>query len=186
MIESINCMVLISGQIIFGPFEDDIVFYFTVDGVHFSIYEPRDDPSSKWYSHKFNGPGLTYEIAICIRENCICWTNGSFPPSKHDITIYREGLKALVPAGKKGIGDSGYSGEPATISIIRSNEAPDVKKFKEAARARQENVNGRLKEFAILEKRWHFHRDKHPVVFRAVVVMTQYNMETTRPLFSVY
>jgi hypothetical protein len=104
----------------------------------------------------------------------------------HDIKIYRNGLKDLVPSGCKGIGDSGYAGEPETLTVVRHNDSADMKRFKEAARARHENVNGRLKEFGILDKRWRFHRDKHTLVFKALVVMTQYDMETTRPLFDVY
>jgi hypothetical protein len=104
----------------------------------------------------------------------------------HDIKIYRNGLKALVPPGCKGIGDLGYAGEPETITVIHTNNSAELKKFKEAARARQENVNGRLKEFTILEKRWPYHRDKHTIVFKTLVVMTQYDMETIRPLFDLY
>jgi hypothetical protein len=173
-------------QIMFGPFPAGKVFILTVDGTHFRIKEPRSDPSSKWYSHKFNSPGLAYELAISTYENRICWTSGPFPASVHDITIYRGGLKALMPPGCKGIGDSGYAGETDTITVIRPGDSTELKKFKEAARARQENVNGRLKEFAILEKRWPYHRDKHAMVFKALVVMTQYDIETTRPLFDLY
>ena len=45
------------------------IFVLTVDGVHFAIHEPHTQPSSKWYSHKFDGPALVYEIAAVIREN---------------------------------------------------------------------------------------------------------------------
>jgi NADPH:quinone reductase-like Zn-dependent oxidoreductase len=58
---------------------------------------------------------------------------------------------------------------------IRGHDSSEVKKFKEAARARQENVNGRMKEFALMDKRWIYHRDKHLVVFQAVVVLVQYD-----------
>jgi hypothetical protein len=92
----------------------------------------------------------------------------------------------MVPAGHGGLGDSGYAGEPDTLTVIRQSDLAEVKKFKEAARARHENVNGRLKEFGILDKHWAYHRDKHALVFRALVVMTQYDIETTRPLFDIY
>jgi hypothetical protein len=49
--------------------KDDAVFILSVDGVHCRTYECRKDPSSKWYSHKHNGPGLTYELAIAICSN---------------------------------------------------------------------------------------------------------------------
>ena len=47
----------------------------TVDGTDFMINQPT--PFSKtWYSHKFNGPGVRYEIAVCIQTGDIVWYNG--------------------------------------------------------------------------------------------------------------
>jgi hypothetical protein len=60
---------------------------------------------------------------------------------------------AMMSPGCKGIGDSGYAGETYTITLIRPGDSEGIQMFKEAARARQENVNGRLKKFAILENR---------------------------------
>lgn len=44
--------------------EDDAILFATVDGIHFRVFEPRQDSSSIWYSYKHSGPGLTYEIGI--------------------------------------------------------------------------------------------------------------------------
>ena len=33
-----------------------------VDCIHTHVQEFRCDPDSKWWSHKFNGPGLSYEV----------------------------------------------------------------------------------------------------------------------------
>jgi hypothetical protein len=162
-------------QIKFGPFPSGKVFILTVDGTHFRIKEPRSDPSSKWYSHKFNSPGLAYELAISVYENRICWTSGQFPASVHDITIYCGGLLAMMLPGCKSIGDSRYAGETDNITVIRPGDSTGMKKFKEAARARQENVNGRLKEFAILENRWPYHRDKHAMVYPSPEVLQNPN-----------
>jgi hypothetical protein len=38
----------------------------TVDGTNFRINGPTDF-STKWFSHKFKGPGLRDEVAISIR-----------------------------------------------------------------------------------------------------------------------
>lgn len=43
----------------------------------FRIVEPEPF-HSKWYSFKFNGPGLRYEIAIFISRGNMIWTHGSF------------------------------------------------------------------------------------------------------------
>lgn len=45
---------------------EEEVFLMTVDGTHCRISEPRTQPSSNWYSHKFAGPGLACEVAISI------------------------------------------------------------------------------------------------------------------------
>ena len=50
----------------------------TVDGTDFRIQEPIPF-NPKWYSHKFKGPGLRYEVAICIKTGCIVWVIGPFP-----------------------------------------------------------------------------------------------------------
>ena len=43
-----------------------------------------------------------------------------------------------------------------------------------------------MKEFALTDKCWIYHRNKHVVVFQAAVVLVQYDMETTCPLFDIY
>ena len=121
--------------IVWGAFGSEI-FIVSVDGTHCPIYEPRTDPSSKWFSHKFNGRGVAYELAISIFKNQLVWINGPFPASKHDITIFRSeddpsaGLMSRIPEGKRAIGDSGYSGEPTKVSITRDDDDKETKKFK--------------------------------------------------------
>jgi hypothetical protein len=56
--------------------ENDDIFILLVDGVDCSITEPRKIPSAKWYSHKFNGPGLSYELGISIYDNYLVWIRG--------------------------------------------------------------------------------------------------------------
>ena len=50
----------------------------SIDGVHFRIMEPSLF-NPKWYSHKFHGPGLRYDLAICIRTGNIVWASGGLP-----------------------------------------------------------------------------------------------------------
>ena len=63
----------------------------TVDGVDCPIQEPIPfDP--QWFSHKFRGPGLKYEIAVCIQTGDIVWANGPFKCGKWpDVKILRHG-----------------------------------------------------------------------------------------------
>ena len=66
----------------------DEVFIISVDGIHCRIYEPRIEPSTKWFSHKFHGPGLVYELGIAIFHNQIVSIKGPFPASRNDWTIF--------------------------------------------------------------------------------------------------
>ena len=162
------------------------VFFLTVDGVHFRILEVRKDPGTKWYSEKFNGPGLAYEIAVALWHNQIVWVNGPFPAgSNPDIVIYRKALKDMIPAGKKVIADKGYRGEPETLSIPNDLDSAPVKDLKRRAKARQETVNNRLKMFNVLKGTFRHDVSKHQVVLEACLVCVQFNMECENPLFEV-
>lgn len=50
----------------------------SVDGTDFRIYE-RHPFWSGWFSHKFKGPGVRYEVAVCIKTGDVVWINGPFP-----------------------------------------------------------------------------------------------------------
>ena len=177
-------------KIQWGPFGDEN-FIVSIDGMHCPIYEVRTDPSSKWYSHKFNGPGLCYELAIAIHSNNVVWLNGPFPASTHDITIFRSalnpplGLMAKIPNGKRAIGDSGYKGEPTKVSITREDDEPEVKKFKGRIKSRQENFNGRLKNFRVLVLPFRHGHDNHRNAFAACCIGMQFEIENGNGLFEV-
>ena len=44
------------------------VIFGSVDGVHFRIQEPRKQPNTNWKSHKSNGPGYSYEVALSLYD----------------------------------------------------------------------------------------------------------------------
>ena len=100
--------------------------------------------------------------------------------------IFRKpgGLKSKIPPGKMVIADKGYPGEPS-CRLRNSYDAPEVKTFKKRARARHETVNSRIKSFNVLAQRFCSDVSKHKVVFEAVCVITQYEMENGHPLFDV-
>ena len=70
--------------------------------------EPSEfDP--KWWSHKFNGPGLRYEIAICIRTGDIVWAHGGVPCGEWpDLRLARNAFIDRLLPGEKAIADGGY------------------------------------------------------------------------------
>ena len=164
----------------------DTVFILTVDGVHFKTYESRKKPTAKVYSHKSNGPAMSYEIAIAIHESRVLSINGPFDASKADITIFRDQLKDAMPEGKRGIGDSGYQGEPGKLSFHRAAHSKDMTNFINRVRARHENFNARIKNFNILSNCFRSNdKAKHKMAFEAVCILCQYDMENGHPLMDV-
>lgn len=79
----------------------------TVDGTDFPIYEPTPY-SRKWYSHKFKGPGLRYEIAMSIQSGDIVWCNGPYPAGWSDLKIARDALVFQLEPGEMVCADGGY------------------------------------------------------------------------------
>ena len=111
--------------------------------------------------------------------------NGPFKASRHDITIFRRGgLQDMVPEGNRIIGDRGYIGEPNLISTPNAHDPAALRKFKSRARARHESFNGRIKNFKCLDERFRHGLNKHKIVFEAVCVICQYQMENGSPLFN--
>ena len=52
--------------------------FISVDDTACRIMEPAPF-SPAWFSHKFHGPGLRYEVGISISSGYIVWINGPFP-----------------------------------------------------------------------------------------------------------
>jgi len=131
---------------------------------------------------------------------------GPFPASVHDITIFRGGKSdqdigewdrdALyfkmeeLGEGKKGVGDSGYAGEPSKIVCTNSFHRSDFKEFLARVKNREETLHTRLKSFKILENRFRHGRDTeekmalHGACVEGIAVMVQYDYEK-RPPFQV-
>jgi len=61
----------------------------------------------------------------------------------------------------------------------------ELKAFKRRARSRQESFNSRLKNFGALEQRFRHGQEKHKIVFEAICVICQTQLETGSPLFEV-
>ena len=71
------------------------IFMVSVDGTHCRVNEPRHPTMKKnpaYYSHKTHQAGLTHEIALSVFECRVVWTNGPFPASINDMTVFNQGL----------------------------------------------------------------------------------------------
>ena len=157
----------------------------TVDGTDFRIREPQEF-SSRWFSRKFKGPGLRYEVAVSINGGDIVHTNGPFPCGAWpDITIFRSELINKLDRNEMVEADKGYRGEPTKIRtpVDYRNEYDKVNKSR--ARARHETVNQRFKQFGVLQKTYRHPIEKHQKVFRSVVVLTQLTIQSGDVMFAV-
>ena len=155
----------------------------TVDGTDFRMLEPSPFWTG-WYSHKFNGPGLRYEVGLNIQNGWICWTKGPFAPGKWpDINIFRGWLKKELEKGEMVEADAGYRGDfrVSCPSDWRNNKENSMKR---AARARHETVNRRLKQFNCL-KNFRHGKELHAYCFNSIAVITQLAIENGEPLYNI-
>ena len=160
----------------------------TVDGTDYRIREPypwRRDRNRKFYSHKFKGPGLRYELGICIKTGHIVWYHGPFPCGAFpDLKIFQLKLKVCLRLGEKVIADKGYKGDQSVCTPLDSKNEEHEKSMA-ICRARHETINRRLKQWQCLQQVWRHDRDKHELVFQAVCSLTEIELENTRPPFQV-
>ena len=161
-------------------------FIGSIDGTHCDIQEPRKFPSTKWYSHKTNGPALTYQVILSLHESKILSVIGPFPAGESDLQVFRkpDGIVDHIPNGKRLIGDRGYYGEPDKIATPNEHDSLEVLKFKNRARSRHESLNARLKSFNALNTHFRHPKsdteqdilDNHEIVFQAIYALVQYDL----------
>ena len=158
----------------------------TVDGMDFLIQEPIPF-DRKWYLHKFNHAGLRYEIGVCIQNGWIVWTNGPFAAGIFpDVTIFREALKEELMPGERIEVDSGYRGEPAFSGPNDDDNNAEWGYMKGKARARHENINGRIKQFRIFTNIYRNKREHHHLFFNAVVGIVQFDIKHGNGIYQIH
>ena len=154
-----------------------------VDGIDFSIHEPRRNGfSSMWYSKKSNGPGVRYEVATSISNGRIVWLNGPYPCGKFpDLVIFRLKLRSLLLPMEKVWGDLVYR----DLKCITKQDAIDQQHLEEInrARARHEVVNGRLSKFGALHQHWRHDLNKHYLAMQSACVIHNLECELWGPPF---
>jgi hypothetical protein len=127
----------------------------TLDGTDFRIFEPKDF-DRKWFSHKFKGPGLRYEIGVCIQTGWIVWVNGPYPCGRYpDLCIARHRIQHVLDEGEKYVADGGYK-DGGQYGDTPTGLRGLGQKMKKAERSRHETVNGRFKVFSILNTNFFF------------------------------
>jgi hypothetical protein len=160
----------------------------SVDGTDFEIRQKK--PFSKaWYSHKFHGPGLRYEVGLSILGGDIVWINGPYQCGAWpDIKIFRDGIIYYLDENERVEADDGYRGEDPAHARTPGGFTNDTEHddLQQRVRSRHETVNKRFKQWGCLYQRFrHSDLTKHSAAFRAVAVITQLSIEHGEPLFSV-
>ena len=140
--------------------------------------------STDVFSKKFDGPGIKYEVGICIKTGYIVWINRPFLAGNSEATIFRGDLATRLEDWEFIEADTGLQG-CNKARIPHQGISTFERKEKSIVRGRHENVNGRLKVFNVLVS--YFHHDsgrdrqemfnRHGMYFAVVLVMTQLKSE---------
>ena len=140
-----------------------------------------------FWSYKFKKSGLRYEVALCIKTGDICWWSGPYAPGVwNDGSIFKDGLVGYLEPGERVETDRGYQGSAPTHVKCPGNMTsdPNTAGMQQRFRSRQETVNERFKNWAILSTPYRHDLLEHQTVFGAIVVLTQLSF-ASNPLFSV-
>jgi hypothetical protein len=156
----------------------------TIDGTDCPIYEPA--PFDRcWYSHKFKGPAVRYELGVCIQTGWIVWKNGPYPAGTwSDLKIARDKVLSKLLLNEKILADGGYRDHGAFCETPTGLNNPD-QVMKQKARARHETCNRRMKQFTVLSKTFRNKRDLHIYCFHAVANIVQLDIALGNQLFDV-
>lgn len=109
------------------------------------------------------------------------WAHGGFPCGEYpDLKMARETFALALNDGERSMADKGYRDERYFLLPNSRNN----KKHK-VIMSRHETVNKRIRQFQSLKQIYRHDRQKHPMVFHAVLNLTQLLIENGEPLFTV-
>ena len=111
------------------------------------IKEPRPFQPG-FYCKKHNGPGVKYEVAVCIETGWIVWFYGPFKSGKNDLLVAREGVDLILDHGERYIADKAYLSQCSVIPYDALNDAD--RHYMRVVRGRHETINRLFKMFAVL------------------------------------
>jgi len=179
----------LKAEVIVWPGQWTTIFIISVDGVHCRYHEekhPTLSKDTKLFSHKFNGPGLAYEIAIDLFTSKVVWVRGPYKAGHSDRQIYKKELRQKIPQGKKVVADGGYASKKSPeLATPNALDPKELLTFKARARMRQESFHSRLKKFDCLNEPFRHSVDRHHTCFMAACVIAQYDITMCTPLLDV-
>jgi len=163
----------------------------SLDGTDFRCNEHESFPKNKcWYSHKFNGPALRYEVALSIKNGDIVWAYGGVRAGEYnDLELARLCYIHKVDANEKTVADSGYKDELFFVNApsFSKYDATDPSQYAlKRIMTCHETVNERLKNYAVLSEIFRRPAHEHPKIFKACVNLVQLAIENGEPLAKLY
>ncbi|KAG9414550.1 hypothetical protein AC1031_007957 [Aphanomyces cochlioides] len=181
-IEKMSCLESIDWDSRFDGSNNGATMFVSLDGTDFRINEPSEfDPTC--YSHKFHGPGLRYEIGLCIQTGRIVWAHGGVPCGTWpDLSLARSADCHAVNDGELTLADRGYA-DPRYF--YTPTYYPETGSQQKQVMVRHETVNARLKQFGVLKQVFRHHVEKHSLCFFAVVNVVELVIENSSPLFAI-
>jgi hypothetical protein len=146
--------------------------------------------SPVWYSQKFDGPGVRYEIALAILSGDVAWVNGPFPCGMYnDYTIFeKKGLLDQLGENERVEADDGYSPlDPEFVKCPSGIQHPEEKQaMRRRVMGRQETINKKLKEWGCMNKKFiQPDLSKHLDCFYTVMVIIQIGITQGEKLYEV-
>ena len=115
-------------------------------------------------------------MGLCILMGDICWWSGPHAPGKwNDLPIFWDSLVLMLEPGEQCEMDRGYQGSTPTYfkcpGVLEADQ--NTVEIQQWVRSRQETVNERFKNWAILSTPYSHDLLEHQTVFGAIVVLTQ-------------
>ncbi|CAB9500290.1 unknown protein [Seminavis robusta] len=142
----------------------------------------------RWYSQKHRGPGVKYEVAVCIQTGDIVWFRGPFPCGQwSDKKIFTNKLIHCLDDDREEMveADGHYTGYPFHIRMPKDYLSESDKVAKAIARARHETVNRKITSFGVMSHTFRHPLSKHKVCADAVAVCVQSAIECGEKPFQV-
>ncbi|CAF1298484.1 unnamed protein product [Rotaria sordida] len=167
-----------------------------VDSTFIPIYQPEDSEERKAYYHAKSPTNYAFKLQIaCDFHHRVVHVSECYKGSVHDITILREsGLLDCTQENVQIIADKGYIDEQYVITPRKkprgrelTTEDKDFNRIICGERAAIENINQRVKQYAILG---HVYRgsydDLHKITKIAHVVCALCNLNLDKHLIRSY
>jgi hypothetical protein len=165
--------------------------FISTDATDCPINEPTPF-DRRWWTKKFNGAGVRYEVGVALQKSAIVHINGPFACGANpDKNIFAGKLKyKLDIAHEKTFTDKGYWGYGDTCTYIDRNglvngrNSRNKRKTVAGIQARHETVFKRMKQFRVLKTKYRHDLADHQYCFRAIAALVQLNMKADEPLFA--